>query len=165
MARGAASLPAQTYMRLENIGLWDMMDCDIEVWAGENQAAMNLNGFSPGQCEALLDLVVLGMYADGRLTTGEDSRVRQLLGAMGQATEYDRSRHFNAAVTRVRQQAATREIIFARAAVLAQAFTGSDQQQEVTNILGDVLASDHQFTSEENRFMAVVAEVFRSRPE
>ena len=63
---------------------------------------IGLTGFSTAQQRALLDLLVLAMYADGHLTTIEDEQLQKLLTAFGHTEEFDRQREFDAAVTRMR---------------------------------------------------------------
>ena len=52
---------------------------------------MNVQVFNEAQQQALLDLLVLAMYADGHLGSAEDDRVRRLLAAQGQTAEYDQA--------------------------------------------------------------------------
>jgi hypothetical protein len=63
---------------------------------------IDLTDFSADQYQALFDLLVLAMYADGHLTTVEDEQLQKLLTAMGHTEESDRQREFDAAVTRMR---------------------------------------------------------------
>jgi uncharacterized tellurite resistance protein B-like protein len=122
---------------------------------------MNITDFTQRQRQALLDLLVLAMYADGQLTSAEDARLRQLLSAMGFETNYDRSRQLDAAVTRVRQHAQTAEAARAYTDELSQSFTTREHRQQVCELLDHLLASDNQVAPQEGQFLAVVKEVFR----
>ena len=62
---------------------------------------MDLNAFNPRERQALLDIFVLGMYADGHLASAEDAQARRLLAAMGHETLDDRNRELDAAITRI----------------------------------------------------------------
>jgi hypothetical protein len=63
---------------------------------------IDLIGFLTAQQQALFDLLILSMYADGHLTTIKDAQLQKLLATMGYAEEMDRQREFDAAVTRIR---------------------------------------------------------------
>ena len=62
---------------------------------------IDLTGFSATQKQALFDLLILAMYADGHLSSVEDEHLQKLLEAMGFVDEIDRQREFDAAVTRM----------------------------------------------------------------
>jgi|SRR5882724_10370985 len=117
---------------------------------------LDLGDFSPQQNLALLDLFVLAMYMDGNLARVEAARVRQLLGAMGLASDYDCDREFDAAVTRIRRQPQTLEAGKASAAKLAMNFTTRGQQQCVYDLLSDLTALDGSVSTEESKFLAAL---------
>ena len=121
---------------------------------------MNIADFTEEQRVALLDLLVLAMYMDGKLASAEETRVQQLLVAMGLSSVYDRNRQFDASVTRVRPYAqsagAARECITG----LAGNFTTPEQQRIVHDILHDLVASDGEVCAEEKRFLHYIGEAF-----
>ncbi len=121
----------------------------------------NLNDFTAPQRRAVLDLVILAMYADGRLTSVEDARVERLLTAMGYADAYDRQQQFDAAVTRVRKHAEKPDQARAHAAKLAATFTSREQRREIYKLLEEIVSSDAHITSEESQLLEVVRELFR----
>ena len=57
---------------------------------------MEISRLTESQRRALLDLLILAMYADGHLDLGEDARLQRLLTSMGVDTEYDRDRELAA---------------------------------------------------------------------
>jgi hypothetical protein len=122
---------------------------------------LDLGDFSPQQNKALLDLFVLAMYMDGNLARVEAARVSQLLGAMGLASDYDRDREFDAAVTRIRRQPQTAEAGRITAAKLAKNFTTRGQQQGVYDLLGELTALDGSVSPEESRLLATLKEAFK----
>ena len=122
---------------------------------------MNLGEFSPQQNQALLDLLVLAMYRDGNLAKVEETRVQQLLAAMGFATDYDRNREFDSSVTRIRRQSQTPEAVKAFTLNLAGKFTAKNDQQGIYNFLSDLTAMDGSVSSEENQFLLAVKEAFK----
>jgi uncharacterized tellurite resistance protein B-like protein len=117
---------------------------------------MNLKNFNDQQRQALLDLVMLAMYADGHLTAVEDDRVSRLLTAMGFTTDYDRGKHFDASVSRVSRHSATSAGARAHATALAQQFTTKEQRRDVQSVLEDLMGSDQNVAPQENNFLATV---------
>ena len=122
---------------------------------------MNITDFTEQQRQALLDLLVLAMYADGHLASAEDARVQRLLTAMGFEPGYDHQRQFDAAVTRVRQHSQTAEAARAHATELARSFTTREHQRRVYDLLDDLMESDSRISAEESRFLSVVREIFQ----
>jgi uncharacterized tellurite resistance protein B-like protein len=119
---------------------------------------MDLADFSASQREALLDLAVLGMYADGHLAAAEDERVGRLLDGMGFATDYERARQYDAAVARVSRHSGKPEALQEKARSLAQSFTTAEQRRFVHNILRDLVASDGGISPAESQFLSAVRE-------
>jgi uncharacterized tellurite resistance protein B-like protein len=130
--------------------------CSAKIWDMNLGDSMNLDGFTDPQCQALLDLLVLGMYADGHLALAEDARLKALLSAMGWETAHDQNQQLDAAITRVRQSAQTPDTAAAHATRLAQSFTTPQHRRQVYNWLQDLLSSDHQVAPQEGHFLSVV---------
>ena len=122
---------------------------------------INISDFSEVQREALLDLLVLSMYLDRHLGSGEDERVKRLLVAMGCETPYDRQRQFDAAVTRVRQYAESHDVARARAAKLGRVFTRREQCRQVCALLEDLVSCDGDVTPDEKRFLDELRDAFQ----
>ena len=70
---------------------------------------MEISRLTAEQQVALLDLLILAMYADGRLDLEEDARLNRLLTTMGISTEYDRDRVLDDSITRLREYSKTRK--------------------------------------------------------
>jgi len=117
---------------------------------------MNLKTFNDKQRQALLDLVMMAMYADGHLGATEDDRVVRLLTAMGFTTEYDRGKHFDASVSRVSRHSATAAGARTHAAALAKSFTTPEQRREVQGVLQDMVGSDEEVSAQESSFLSAV---------
>jgi len=122
---------------------------------------MNVKDFTPDQRQAFLDLLVLAMYADGRLCSAEDERIERLLTAMGFEPGYDHQREFDAAITRVRKHSQPVDVACAHAAELARRFTTSEQRRTVFDLLGDLIGSDDQISAGERQLLAGVKQVFQ----
>jgi len=117
---------------------------------------MNLTDFTPSQRQALLDLLVLGMYADGHLAVAENEKLQQLLTTLGCETQFDRDQQLDAAVTRIRQHARSAEAVRAHVLQLAAGFATREERQQVCALLEGLMASDRQVTPSEGQFVSVV---------
>ncbi len=122
---------------------------------------MNLTDFDDAQQQALLDLTLLAMYADGHLAAVEDARIERLLTALGCDTDYDRAKHYDAAVARITRPATTKEGARAHAAKLATLFTTPEQRRQLLDILDDLMVSDKSIAAEECGFLAVIREALQ----
>ncbi len=125
---------------------------------------MDLHDFSGPQRQALLDLAILAMYADGNLTAVEDARVQRLLTGMGYDTDYDRGRQYDAAVTRVSRHSQTAEAARAYAATLAQGFTTREQRSQAYDLIQELVTSDSHITLQEGSYLTLVTEAFQANP-
>lgn len=120
---------------------------------------MNIKDFAEQQQQALLHLVTLAMHADGHLASAEDARVLRLLGTMGFTTDYDRSKQYDAAVTRVSRHSQSAESARAYAQTQAQVFSTRDQRRLVAQALDDIVTSDSHVSDRESSFLSLVREV------
>lgn len=125
---------------------------------------MNIYDFSEQQQQALLDLVVLAMYADGHLAAVEDANVQRLLAAMGHNTDFDRNKHYDAAVARLRRHTESVEAARTHATTLAKSFTTSATRQQAYDALNELVGSDNQVAPQEDSYLSVVRAAFQMRP-
>ncbi len=123
---------------------------------------MNLNDFSKEQKEALLDLLVHGMYADGHLASMEDVRVQELLKSMAFESDYARDQFADACFTRVRQKSGSPEMVRERVLELAAIFPDRPSGYQALLALDELLASDRKVTGEESKFLELVKDIFRN---
>lgn len=119
---------------------------------------MNIKDFTEQQKQALLDLTIIAMYADGHLTSIEDQRVQRLLGAMGFNTDYDRGKQYDAAISRVSRHSQTAESARLHAAGLAQSFATREQRRLVQGILDEIVTSDGHISLQESSLLSLVRE-------
>jgi uncharacterized tellurite resistance protein B-like protein len=122
---------------------------------------MDLKEFNNPQRQALLELAVLGMYADGHLSAAEDERVQRLLTAMGFSSDYESAAQYDAAVARVSRHSITVDATAAHARTLAQNFTTPEQRRFVHTILRDLVASDGRISPQESTFLSALREAFQ----
>jgi nicotinamide mononucleotide adenylyltransferase len=122
---------------------------------------IGLTGFTAAQQRALLELLVLAMYADGHLTTIEDEQLQKLLTAFGHTEEFDRQREFDAAVTRMRPFAQSIQKAKEQALLLADAFTTRSQQKQVYGAVQQIMTSDQHVSSWESTLLSELGLKFR----
>lgn len=121
---------------------------------------MDLTDFTAPERQAVLDLFVLGMYADGHIASSEEDQGRRLLGEMGFQSVHERSREFDAAVTRIRRHSLTAADTRTYAHTLALTFQGRTKRSRVYGLLAELMASDKELAMDESRFLSVLREVF-----
>lgn len=123
---------------------------------------MNIKDFTEAQKQALLDLTMLAMYADGHLAKAEDARVHRLLEGLGHATEYDRDQQYDAAISRVSQHAQTAKAAQEQTVQLAKAFTTPQERLKVHDLLGELVTSDGRVSLQESEFLSVVRDALKA---
>ncbi|SPE60545.1 hypothetical protein SBV1_460004 [Verrucomicrobia bacterium] len=122
---------------------------------------MNVTGFTAEQKQALLDLLIIGMYADHNLASAEDARVEQLLDTFQFASEYERDKFSDAAFTRASRQSGSPEAIRAYVGQVASHFPTREVRQRAYDILDGLLTSDGRVTSEESKLLSATKEIFQ----
>lgn len=120
---------------------------------------MNLAALTPDQQRALLDLLMLGMYADRHLATVEDARMQRFLAALRLPSEAEARRQFDASVARVREAAGSPEAARRLIATAAAAFPAQPSRLEVLAELTCLLGSDGQVPEPERRYLELAEEV------
>lgn len=107
------------------------------------------------QREAILDLIVLALFADSHLSLKEDEALQAALEQIGWEGTTSREIHLCRSMSRARQAsespAASSEYISERAKVVADGWTST----EAVCLLASVLASDG-VTAEESAFLSQV---------
>ena len=122
---------------------------------------IDLTGFSEIQEQALLDLLVLAMYADGKLSSVEDKLLEQVLISIGYTDELDRQREYDAAVTRIRPFVQSIEKAKVHTLWLAEAFTIPSQQKRVYAIVQEIMTVDLDISSWESTLLLELRRTFK----
>lgn len=125
---------------------------------------MDLTGFSDKQRQALLDLLIFGMYLDGNLSSIEDLRISDLLDSMKFESEDARRRFADASYTRARQRSNSPEAIRAFVAEIAKNFPAPDLRRRTFNLLESLLASDKKVVERERELLTAVKKEFKLGP-
>ena len=122
---------------------------------------IDLTGFSAAQHQALFDLLILAMYADGHVTTCDDPQLQELLVAMGFTEKPDRQHEFDAAVTRIRPYAQMAWKAREQALLLAEPFTDRNQRKQVFAAVEQIMTFDHHVSTWENTLLMELRMKFR----
>ncbi len=122
---------------------------------------MKIKGFTEKQSQALMDLLVLGMYADHNLASAEDDCVQRFLDRFHFKSDYDRQLFSDSAFTRISRHTGSLDAIRVSALELAANFTTQAAQRSAYDMLDEVLTSDGRVTSEESKLLAVIKEAFK----
>ena len=122
---------------------------------------IKISEFSSEQQQALFDLLVLAMYADGHLSSVEDERLDGLLKAMGYLTESDRDLAFDDAVTRIRTSIENIQIAKDRAIQIARQFTTRSQHKQVYQAVQEIMTSDQHVSTWESTLLSELRLKFR----
>jgi uncharacterized tellurite resistance protein B-like protein len=122
---------------------------------------MEIARLTTPQRQALIDLLILAMYADGHLDLGEDARIERLLGAMGFETEYDRDKQLDESITRLREYSQNAKVARSRAVQLAQSFTDPEQRRGVYQLLEQQVNSDTSVVPAEHEFLSAIREAMQ----
>jgi len=118
---------------------------------------MNLTEFSDQQKQAVVDLLVLGMYADGNLDLIEDALVRQVLDAVQFSSDSARQYFLDASFARARKNKSTSEAARKYVAAIAEGFPTPAMRRQVYSMLEDSLTSDRQLADKERELDSLLA--------
>jgi hypothetical protein len=122
---------------------------------------MNLTGFTEQQKQALLDLLVLGMYADGKLGSTEDERIEAVLDTIEFSSDSARQQFVDASFARARKHDGSPESARAFLVEIAKSFSTPEIRRRVYDALEDLLSSDNQIADRERRLLVIVVEEFK----
>jgi hypothetical protein len=119
---------------------------------------MNLTGFTDQQKQALLDLLVLGMYADGKLGSIEDERIDAVLDTIEFSSDSARQQFLDAGFARARKHDGSPESARAFVGEIAKNFSTPEIRRRVYDALEDLLSSDNQIADRERQLLVIVGE-------
>ena len=117
---------------------------------------MEITKLTLQQQAALLEILILAMYADGSLDLEEDARLNRVLTAMGVETEYDRDRVLDESITRLRQYSQNPQLARDHAVQLAQSFKDPEQCRGVYQLVEQQVNSDNSVVPNEHEFLSAM---------
>lgn len=120
---------------------------------------MNVTNFSDKQKQALLDLLVLGMYADGHLAAVEDLRIQKLLATMQFSSEHAKAQFVDASIARVRLHD-SRQSLPSLLTEIGNELSTPESRRRAIEAVDELLSSDNRITDKEREFLASVRSAF-----
>jgi uncharacterized tellurite resistance protein B-like protein len=116
---------------------------------------MEISKLTLQQQGALLEILILAMYADGSLDLEEDARLNRVLTAMGVESEYDRDRVLDETITRLREYQSP-QLARTHAVQLAKSFTDSEQRRGLYQLIEQQVNSDNSVVPNEHEFLSAM---------
>ncbi|HEX7618996.1 MAG TPA: hypothetical protein VF480_09800, partial [Verrucomicrobiae bacterium] len=122
---------------------------------------MNLTEFTDQQKQAVVDLLVLGMYADGNLDLIEDEKARQVLDAIQFSSDSARQYFIDASFARARKNGGYPNTTRSYVSEIARSFPEPAMRRQVYSALEDSLMSDKKISGTERELLLIVSEEFK----
>ena len=122
---------------------------------------MNLTELTDQQKQAVVDLLVLGMYADGNLDLIEDEKARRVLDSIQFKSDSARQYFLDASFARARKFGASAKTTRSYLSEIAKSFPTPAMRRQVYIALEDSLTSDRQMAEKECELLLVVSEEFK----
>jgi hypothetical protein len=122
---------------------------------------MTLTGLTDQQKQSLVDLLVLGMYADANLDLIEDEKARRVLDSIQFSSDSARQYFLDASFARARKHGASAKTTRTYISEIAKAFPTPAMRRQVYTVLEDSLTSDRQMADKECELLVVVSEEFK----
>jgi hypothetical protein len=121
---------------------------------------MTNSAFNDEEKRCVVDLLVLGMYADRNLSSAEDKRLQKFLDQFGFATDYERQSFSDAAFTRVTRHTGSAGAVAEYVKKLATDLASPEARRRAYDALNDLLASDGSVSAEEQKLLDTVKVTF-----
>jgi hypothetical protein len=121
---------------------------------------MNLTGFNDQQKQTLLDLLVIGMYANGNLADAKEAKIEGVLNTINFSSESARDKFLDACFTCARQHLGSPQVTRDFVADVAKHFPTPDLRQKAYHDLEELLSTDHD-AQPDHQLLAIVSEEFK----
>ena len=122
---------------------------------------MPVTAFTDEQKKALVDLLVLGMYADGNLDLIEEEKARRVLDSINFGSDSARQYFLDASFARARKYNISPEATRKYVAEIAKKFSDRTMRRQVYDALEDSLSSDRKIADQECQLLVIVSEEFK----
>src|SRR5690349_10875276 len=109
---------------------------------------MNITSLSDPQKRALLNLLILGMYADHNLALAEDDCIQKLLKSVPSSSELERRELAELSIARMSKLAGSPESIRVCVQELASSFPSAESRRIAYDALRELLQSDSRIAPE-----------------
>ena len=121
---------------------------------------MDLTAFSDQQKQALVDLLTLGMYADGNLDLIEDEKAQRVLDAIQFPSDSARKYFIDSSFARARKHGASPDSARKYAAEIGKSFPTKAVRRQIYSVLEDSLSSDNRLADRERELLVMVTDEF-----
>jgi len=105
------------------------------------------------QREALVDLLLLGMFADGSLKVSDDQKLRLVIEEIGWESYQTPDLYFQSAIAKARDAADTEARTLARLKRINDGLASDDIRQQAVERLEQFLSLDGKPGAEESKFL------------
>ncbi len=122
---------------------------------------MELTGLTDKQKQAVVDLLVLGMYADGNLDLIEDEKARRVLDSIQFSSDSARQYFLDASFARARKHGASPKTTRTYISDIGKNFPTPAARRLVYTTLEDSLTSDRKMAEKECELLLIVSEEFK----
>jgi hypothetical protein len=122
---------------------------------------MSITEFTDQQKQAVVDLLVLGMYADGNLDLIEDEKARRVLDSIQFKSDSARQYFLDASFARARKHGASAKTTRSYISEIAKSYPTPAMRRQVYTALEDSLTSDRQMAEKECELLLIVSEEFK----
>lgn len=118
---------------------------------------MSVTPLTQHQREAFIDLLLLAMYADSKITLKEEDALQADIEALGWAAEKPREIYYLTSLARARRNADSDATIATYLKTICSAFSTDQEKTNVVAILTSFLGSDGTVSSETSFLQKVKA--------
>jgi hypothetical protein len=122
---------------------------------------MILTGFNDQQKQTLLDLLVIGMYANGSLTDAKETKVEDVLNTIEFTSDSARQQFMDASFTRARQHLGSPQVTHDFVADIAGHFPTQEIRQKAYDDLQELLSGDKTGVEKDSQLLAIVKAEFK----
>jgi hypothetical protein len=117
--------------------------------------------FTDQQKQSLVDLLVLGMYADGNLDLIEDEKARRVLDSINFQSDSARQYFLDASFARARKYNVSVEATRKYVNEIVKNFVTPALRRQAYGVLEDSLSSDRKIADQEAKLLVLVSEEFK----
>jgi hypothetical protein len=110
------------------------------------------------QREALVDLLLLGMFADGSLKVSDDQKLRSVIEEIGWESYQTPDLYFQSAIAKARDAADTETGTRSRLKKINEGLASDDTRQLALERLERFLSLDNESALEESKFLELAKE-------
>ncbi len=121
---------------------------------------MNLDAFSTPQVDSLLELLVLGMYADGHLADTEDRIIKEFAREAGLKPGYNLDQSLDRAVSTIRQIDLNDDSLRGAVGRIAEIIDEPDIRHAAFEALTAIHSSDADSSPAEIKIHKIVEDIF-----